>query len=187
MPVVPPAEDHTAAIMYKYRVGLDSHLRMPRRQQRRAHPVGRRTPSVQHSSCGKKETANAHGAHPSTRGRSVADPSDQGAVTRHIVHRKGTRNDQRVDRVATQRPHGFGDELHAVGGFQGAASDRNHRAFICSAAFARAAESRCHPERLQGAGQIEQRDAFVDGKNDAACFGRAHNDPGWQLSRDICH
>jgi hypothetical protein len=44
------------------------------------------------------------------------------------------------------------------------------------------------PERLQGAGQIEQRDAFVDGNNDAACFGRAHNTiPGWQLSRDICH
>ena len=40
---------------------------------------------------------------------SVAAPSDEGAVMRHSVHRKGTRNDQRVDRVATQRPHGFGD------------------------------------------------------------------------------
>ena len=36
-----------------------------------------------------------------------------------VVHRKGTRNDQRVDRVATQRPHGFGDEFHAISGFQG--------------------------------------------------------------------
>jgi hypothetical protein len=70
-----------------------------------------------------------------TRGRSVANPSDQGAVSRHVVHRKGARNDQRVDWAATQRPHGFGDGLHAISGFQGPASDRNYRAFIYYAAF----------------------------------------------------
>jgi hypothetical protein len=31
------------------------------------------------------------------------------------------------------------------------------------AAFARPDETRCRPERLQGAGQIEQRDAFLRG------------------------
>lgn len=29
--------------------------------------------------------------------------------------------------------------------------------------------------RSTRAGQIERRDAFVDGNNDAACFGRAHS------------
>jgi hypothetical protein len=42
-------------------------------------------PPVENASGGQKEAANTHRAHPSTRGRSVADPSDQGALTRHKV------------------------------------------------------------------------------------------------------
>jgi hypothetical protein len=96
------------AITDEDRIGLDRHPGMALRQQRRVLAVRSRPLPIENASGGQKEAANTHRAHPSTQGRSVADPSDQGAVTRHIGHRKGARTDQRVDRIATQRPHGFG-------------------------------------------------------------------------------
>jgi hypothetical protein len=87
-------------------------------------------PAVQESSLRQQERPDADGTDAPTIGSPTADPVDQVAITTDIVHIAGAGDDQRVDRVSSERLERLGRYADAVGGHHKTAMDRVDRALI---------------------------------------------------------
>src|SRR5258705_9635990 len=115
-----------------------------------------RAPAIENTGSSQEETTDADRTYAPTRGCSPAHPLNQAAVTGHVVHRKSTGNDQRVDRRLGERSRRLGYGFYTIRGHDGAAEHRNHYALIGYAAIGLRSTYRGDTKSFQRTRKVEQ-------------------------------